>query len=274
MRRLLAPLCLLVALAVPASASATDETVQSGAVRATFSYSCGSDRLDCSGLRLRIFRGGVTALDQPVTVRNEDRLSPGRPGERSVELRQLDPDSEPEVLLDLFTGGANCCLISYIYDFRNGGYARVGRRWGRAGYVLRNLDHRGRIEFDSADPRFDSLYTSTAESRLPIQIFRFEGGRLRAVTRTFKNAVRRDRDEQLRIYRRIRRGGGDVRGALAAYQADNYLLSRRTAARGWRLLRRLADQGKIRRPAGADGPSGRAYLRSLQRKLRRFGYTR
>ena len=55
-----------------------------------------------------------------------------------------------------------------------------------------------------------------------------------------------------------------MRGALAAYQADNYLLSRRTAARGWRVLRALRRRGIV----------STSVPRSLQRKLRQFGYTR
>jgi len=261
-------------LVMPAAAQAAEEVVQSGSVRAVFSYDCDADRINCSNLRVRIARSGVTVYDQPVRFVREDRLAPGRPSERSILLRQLDPDPEPEVLLDVTTGGAHCCLLSNVYDFNGAGYTRVGHRWNDPGYVLRNLDRRGRPEFVSGDPRFATLYTSFAESRFPIQIWRFQGRRFRAVTRSFPRTVRRDRDRQLRFYRTLRRQGADVRGALAAYQADNYLLGRSTAARGWRVLKRLADQGRIRRPAFATGPSGRAFLRSLQRKLRRFGYTR
>ncbi|MDQ3587762.1 MAG: hypothetical protein M3350_05945 [Actinomycetota bacterium] len=273
MRRLLPLLGLLAILATPATASATDEVAQSGSVKATFSYSC-PEQLNCSDLRMRIARSGVTVFDQEVKVRGDERIGPGRPSEKSVLLRQLDSDPEPEVLLDVFTGGAHCCLISFVYDFQDGAYKQIGKRWNDPGYVLRNLDRKERPEFVSGDYRFAFLFTSFAESRFPIQIWRFEGRRFRAVTRSFRNAVRKDRDRQLRFYRTLRRERADVRGALAAYQADNYLLGRRTASRGWRVLRRLADQGKIKRPSFATGPSGRAYLRSLQRKLRRFGYTR
>ncbi len=274
MRRLLPLLSLVAFLAIPAPASATDEVVQSGSVRATFSYSC-PEQFNCSGLRMRIARSGVTVFDREVKVRGEERIGPGRPSEKSVLLRQLDPDPEPEVLLDVFTGGAHCCLISFVYDFQDGAYKQIGKRWNDPGYVLRNLDGKERPEFLSGDHRFAFLFTSFAESRFPIQIWRFKGREFRAVTRRFPNAVRKDRGRQLRFYRTLRREKADVRGALAAYQADNYLLGRRTAARGWRVLKRLVRQGKVNAPEqGASGPYGRAYLRSLQRKLRRFGYTR
>jgi hypothetical protein len=166
--------------------------------------------------------------------------------------------------VDLFTGGAHCCLISFIYDFNGTSYNRIGRDWGSPGYVLTNIDRRERPEFRSGDKRFESLYSSYAETRFPIQIWRYRGGRLKTVTREFRNTVRRDRDAALRFYRTVRGVKGDVRGALAAYQADNYLLSRRTAARGWRVLRGLRGRGIV----------STRYLRSLQRKLRQFGYAR
>jgi len=274
MRRATLLLCLLVALAAPAQALATDEVAEQGSVRATLSYDCGEFEFNCSAMRMRIARSAITVFDQQIKVRGDVRFGPGRPGQKSVLLEQLDPDAEPEVLVDVYTGGAHCCLISFVYDFQDGSYQQIGHRWNDPGYVLRNLDRRERPEFVSKDHRFGFLFTSFAESRFPIQIWRFKGRKFRAVTRGFRNVVRRDRDRQLRFYRTLRRQKGDVRGALAAYQADNYLLSRRTAARGWRLLKGLADQGKIKRPSFASGPSGRAYLRSLQRKLRRLGYTR
>ena len=45
----------------------------------------------------------------------------------SIRLRDLDADREPEVIVDLFTGGAHCCAFSTIYTFVEGSgkYARA-----------------------------------------------------------------------------------------------------------------------------------------------------
>ena len=54
----------------------------------------------------------------------------GRGDSRSIGLRDLDGDGEPEVLLELFSGGANCCLSTLIYRYRanaNTYVARPGR---------------------------------------------------------------------------------------------------------------------------------------------------
>lgn len=266
MKKLIPLLALFALLAVPASASAATDRARSGDVRAELNYNCGSNNFGCSQMRFRVRRGpgNNVVLDQQITLSGGRTFGPGNPNGDSVRFANLDSDAEPEILVDLFTGGAHCCLIGFIYDYNGTSYNRTGRDWADPGYVLTNIDRRDRPEFRTGDKRFVTLYTSYVESRLPIQIWNYRGGRLKTVTRKFRNTVRRDRDAALRFYRTVRRAKGDVRGALAAYQADNYLLSRRTAARGWRVLRGLRRRGIV----------STRYLRSLQRKLRQFGYAR
>jgi hypothetical protein len=85
--------------------------------------------------------------------------------------------------------------------------------------------------------------------------------------------VRRDRGRLLRAYRSLRRRHEDVRGVLAAYVADSYLLGQR--AKGWRFARRALRRGDLRGLGRYDDwPSGRKYLRALRRFLRRKGYAR
>jgi hypothetical protein len=265
MKKLIPLLALIALLVVPATASAATDTARSGDVRARLTYNCGSGAFTCTQMRFRVDRGGGNnvVLDQTISLSGNRPFGPGNPDGNSVRFANLDSDAEPEIIVDLFTGGAHCCLISFIYDYNGASYNRIGRDWRDPGYVLTNIDG-GRPEFRSGDPRFVGLYTSYVESRLPIQIWNYRGGRLKTVTRKFRNTVRRDRDAALRFYRTVRRAKGDVRGALAAYQADNYLLSRRTAARGWRVLKGLRSRGIV----------STRYLRSLQRKLRQFGYAR
>jgi hypothetical protein len=266
MKKLIPLLALLSLLALPASASAATDNARSGDVRAALTYNCGSGTFTCTEMRFRVRRGpgNNVVLDQRITLSGNQPFGPGNPNGDSVRFANLDSDAEQEILVDLFTGGAHCCLIGFIYDYNGTSYNRTGRNWADPGYVLTNIDRRDRPEFRTGDKRFVTLYTSYVESRLPIQIWNYRGGRLKTVTRKFRNTVRRDRDAALRFYRTVRRAKGDVRGALAAYQADNYLLSRRTAARGWRVLRGLRRRGIV----------STRYLRSLQRKLRQFGYAR
>jgi len=187
-----------------------------------------------------------------------------------VTVRDIDGDSEPEVLVDLFTGGAHCCLYSYIYRYEpdKPGYSRLKFQWGDAGYRLRDLDADGVPELSSFDNRFNDAFTAHAVSAMPVQIWRYDRGTMADVTREFPQAIEADARDQLRRYRLIRREpdrrSRDVRGALAAYVADQFLLDR--GAAGWEYA-----CGKLRR-GDLRGFGGRSYLRALSRLLRRSGY--
>jgi hypothetical protein len=213
--------------------------------------------------------------NQKLTAPGVEGIAPGDPLPRkSVLVSDLDKNGEPEVIVDLFTGGAHCCSYSLIYGYSSGtgGYAQLKHQWGNVGYTLRDLGKDGVFEFDSGDDRFAYAFTSYAESRFPPRIWRYRAGKLVDVTRRFPRVVRADARRLIRALPGYRRQRLDVRGFLAAYQADNYLLGRRQAARGWRQLRAMARRGQIRPVSGA-GPSGRRYLKSLLRFLRRLGYT-
>src|SRR5437763_1421069 len=131
MRRLLILLSAAVSLALAPAAGATTETASSGSVSASFSYTKKSDfRYD--GLHLKITRAGRTALDAatPPSCTGEPvcGFSPGGAGNTpSVHVIDLDGDGEPEVLLDLYSGGAHCCWYEEVYSYvpATGGYATL-----------------------------------------------------------------------------------------------------------------------------------------------------
>jgi hypothetical protein len=273
-------LTLALVLALPASAAAkvTQQTSESAGVKATLSFDCKQQKLstDCKDFKLSITRQGVELVsNQRLTQPGVTGIAPGDSLPRkSVLVSDLDRKGEPEVIVDLFTGGAHCCTYSLIYGYSTatGGYVRLKHEWGNVGYLLRDLDGDGVFEFDSGDDNFAYAFTSYAESRFPPQIWRYRGGRLIDVTRRFPKLVRRDARRIVRALPGYRRQHLDLRGFLAAYQADNYLLGRRQAARGWKQLRAMARKGQIR-PVSGVGPSGKRYLKSLLRFLRRLGYT-
>ena len=61
----------------------------------------------------------------------------------------------------------------------------------------------------------------------------------------------------------------DVRGVLAAWQADQYLLGRED--KGWLELERALKRGDLKGPDGV-WPTGRRYLRALRAFLVKTGY--
>jgi hypothetical protein len=266
-----------IALLAPATADAKSEVSEAGGVRAVLTYKCAKPA-QCKDFKLKITRKGVQLVNHSIVRPQETGIAPGRPGGKSVLVTDLNRDGEQEVVVDLFTGGAHCCFYSLIYGYSSSpsGYRHIKHQWGDPGYGLRDLDHNGVKEFRSGDFRFAFAFSSFAESRFPVQIWHYAGpgAKLTDVTRRFRRVVRRDARRLFRAVPRFRRQHLDVRGLLAAYQADNYNLGRKRAARGWRQLRAMARKGQIKRPPGATGPSGTRYLKALRRFLKRLHYTR
>jgi hypothetical protein len=273
MRRLV-PLLVLVALLWTATPSeAKTETRTSGDVKASVTYS--GKNPPFKKARLTITQAGLTIFDDNVRMPCKPCGLQAPYNRRVMRLRDLDGDSEPEVLLEVFSGGAHCCSYSLVYRFVTFGnrYERIAQPWGNPGYFLRDLNRDGTPEFVTGDDRFAYLFTSYADSAFPIAIYRLGEEGFIDATRKFRREVRRDARRKLRLYRRALRDRRDVRGILAAYQADQYLARR--SKQGWRVLRRAARRGQLKSPYGDEqGPAGNRYLRVLRRYLRRWGYAR
>ena len=264
--------------AAPAQGAPRQEVAERGGVRAVLTYDCaGRQRANCKDFSIAITRNGTQLLSQRISPRRQAGIAPGRPpGTKAVVVVDLNGDGEQEVLVDLFTGGAHCCFYSlvYGYSFMTSAYERLTHDWGDASYTLENLGRDRTREFVSGDPRFAFAFTSFAESRFPIQIWQYRPQGLRDVTRRFPGEVRRDIRRLRRALRDFVRERIDLRGVAAAMQADRYLLGRKSAAAGWRQLRRMAARGQLGRPRGSFGPSGARYIKALRRFLRRHGYAR
>ena len=190
-----------------------------------------------------------------------------------LHVRDLDADGELEVWIDTYTGGAHCCDQSRFFRWlpARAAYGKTFHDWGNAPYRAKNLDGRRHVELLGSDDRFAYVFTSFAGSAFPIRIWQFDAGRLLDVTRRFPGLVQSDANELWDSYVRSRSGRSDVRGVLAAWQADQYLLGREDA--GWLELDRALKRGDLE---GTNGqwPTGRRYLRELRAYLRKLGYIR
>jgi hypothetical protein len=255
--------------AAPATAGAAQtQTAASGSVAATLTYTPDEGGIGATGVRIAVTRGGVLAYDAPVDPRGCKDGTCGPAGEAAVAVTDLDADGEPEVIADVYTGGAHCCTVSRILRWDGARYVALDRNWGDVGYRAQDVDGDGRPELVSADDRFAYLYGSYAASIFPLQILALRDGRLVDVTRAHPALVRSDRAENHRLARRAK---GFARTAYAAWAADRYLLGERRAA--LRTLRRLARRGKLRTDIGDNSRRGqRRWVSRLDRDLRRFGY--
>jgi hypothetical protein len=271
-RTLLLALVLLCALPALALAKTT-ETAGSGPVTATLTYDVDSSGFDARNVRLAITRDGTTGLDQ--TVREPCKqcaVVPAglRSGVNSLTIKDLDGDGEPEVLFDMYTGGAHCCSFTWIYRFTGSTYLGTPAVWGNSGYTLVDLDGNGTLELRSFDDVFAYEFTDYADSAFPPLIYSFKPGALTDVTHSFPKIISADAKVQLRRYKRLRHRR-DIRGVVAAYVADEYLLGKQ--AKGLKLATLANHRGDLNGLGRGDTwPRNGKFIRTLKKFLRGNGY--
>lgn len=273
MRSPIAVLALAALLCAAPAAMAKTETRSSGDVTATVTYHGKTPPFKPA--HLTISQAGVTVFDAGVKMPCKPCGLQAPFNKGVLRLRDVDGDGEPEVLLDVFSGGAHCCSYVLVYRFLAFGntYERIPLALGDPGYVLRDYNKDGRLEFVTGDDRFAYLFTSYADTAFPLTIYQLGEKGFVDVTRKFRRQVRADARRWLRVYRQALHQKRDVRGVLAAFLADEYLA--RHSKQGWRVLRRAARKGQLKSPYGdKTGPTGKRYLRKLRGYLRRWGYAR
>ena len=263
----------VVALAVPAGAAAQERTVETatnGNVTAELSYRGTVD------FRVKITRDGAVLYDRAIGGRCEEFCMPTESaltGEH-VGFRDLDGAGEPEVIVDVDTGGTSCCVevFAFAYDAVSNTYRRTRLNTGR-GFVVRDYNRDGALELVGDDFRFRGLFTCGACGARPIRIWSYASGEFGTVTTSFPDRIRAHARRMRRLYARARRSrdAAFVKGALTPYVADLCLLDRCGA--GFRLVRASLRRGELVRRSPFDvSPLGREYLRALKRFLRRTGY--
>jgi hypothetical protein len=263
----------------PALARGETRTATGGQTTATLTFTqTEQDGLPhYTGLRLAITRAGQAAYDAPLAIKGceEPFCAPvaalvGGPGAGSpggLTVADLDGDGEPEVVADLFTGGAHCCAVSRILRWTGSTYAAGDRVWGDPAYQLRDVDRDGIPEFVTADDRFAYTFASYAESFLPVRVLSYRAGRWRDVTRTVPKLVRAEAKRLKQTYMKLRRGRSSL-GVLAAWAADEYRLGHKKTV--GRFLRSELRAGRLRGWSGT--PQRRAFIRVLERRLKAWRY--
>jgi len=225
-----------VAALVLASAAAAvpirKKTAHLGAVHATITWQPVRFNIEAKRVHFVISRRGRTLVDKKL----------GLSVPWALKVRDLDGNGEPEVIADFYTGGAHCCLFSQIYRYTGSRYVPLRHMWGDPSYALRDVDGDGLRELVTADDRFAYAFTSYAGSALPVQAWRYRAGQMADVTRSFPALVRKD---AAMLWQERTSEDGDVRGVLAAWMADQYLLGQQDA--GWTTLQQINAQGGLSR---------------------------
>jgi hypothetical protein len=273
-RSLIIILVLAASAALAPAALATTQTATGGAVTATFTFHGRFPGF--SGLRLTIAQSGTVLYDQPVSATGcGSSCAPGAVGTKAsaVHVIDLDHTGQPNVVLDLFTGGAHCCSIEQVFTFDPGTntYVKAEHNFGDPGARIEDLKHDGHFEFVTADDAFAYAFTDFAASGLPLQILTFSGGRFSDVTQSYPALIRKDATTWLRIFKRMAHDHyQDSVGIIAAWAADEYRLGKVAAAN--RYLHQQAGAGHLKSGLGKSVPQGRKFVAALLRFLRRHGY--
>jgi hypothetical protein len=267
-------LALLTLLAGSAAARLRSTAAREGIVSAALVYeqsSAGTGGLTLSNFVLEISRAGRPFYERPVASRlchSSCLLETADGG--PLLVKDLEGNHQPDVALELNSGGAHCCSIVQIFAFDPGvkTYRPIEHNFRDAGALLTDVSGDGRLEFESADDRFAYEFASFAYSGLPLQIWRFHDRRLRDATREFPKALAADASRQLSRFRANRRKALGL-GFIAAWAADEYLLGHRALVSGT-----LAAEARRHRLNSADGlsPGGRAFIAKLKRFLKKTGY--
>ena len=275
MRRAFLGLVVLGACLVAAPAAlATTQTATAGNVTATFTFQ--GKVPNFHGLRLTISRSGTVVYDQPVVSKFCAKLcwpGPAVAAKRpAVQVVDLEHTGDPDVVLNLFSGGAHCCTVIQIFSFNAAAssYSQTERVFGDPDARIVDLSHDGRFEFLTADDSFAYRFTDFAASGLPIEIVTFAGGHFTDVTRNYPGLVAKDAAFWLKAFKsQARQGYPDSVGVIAAWAADEDLLGHSKQVS--RYLRAQAAAGHLN---AGDGAGGAKFVANLQKFLRRHGYLR
>lgn len=272
-RRILIAVAALAALALPATASASAITARSSGVTATFRYVGRLGHYRDQTLTIR--RAGRIVYRHAVTYKlcGRDCGPSFATHQPAVQVLDLGRVGTPDVLLNLFTGGAHCCSVLEVFGPAPHAtrYREIASRdFGDPGYRLAKLG--GRHAFVTANDAFAYAFTDFAASGLPLQILRLNGGRFSDITRAYPSLVRRDAARWLSLYaQQVRHRSHDTVGLIAAWAADEYTLGRSRPA-----LRYLDGQARAGHLNSAlnRSESGMTFVAKLKAFLLKHGYGR
>ena len=274
--------------AIAAADKAGSVTASGGAVQATLSWQAAD--FGVKDPQLIIVRAGAPLFDgSPLAdagVCSVGCIYAPSKDYTPLHVADLGGDVEPEVVVDSYTGGAHCCIVSDVLYFTGAAYARAEHNWGSYGYALKDLNGDGHPELDGYDAAFEDAFTSHAASFEPPLVLAYDptaAGALRDVTRAFPAVIRKNVKEALHIVavtrapaRRDARRRGELRGRPlpAGARARGAAVPRagaqaRRPAHG---VRQGAAQLRAQAaglPAQAGLPLGRRTPRSAARRRRR-----
>ncbi len=257
MRRVILTAILALVLLAPASAFATSTSASAGGVEATLSYNGAG--ITIKNERLTIEQNGKVVYNEAVPATGCFKACVPN-DKHPVHISDLYGDGSEDVVLDLFSGGADCCTIEDVYvpSAAVNSYVLDTRNFGEAGATLANIGPDGRPEFVSANNAFYCTFTACAASGLPLQILEFSGERFIDVTKLHPKLVAADASRWIKLYYKYPSNGS---GLIAAWAADEDNLGLESTV------------STVLHLQVADHHLKANFVASLQRVLKQHGYS-
>jgi hypothetical protein len=207
-------------------------------------------------VRIKILKNNKVVVDEMVSPQ-ENTYS------LKLVVRDLDGDKEPEIIFTHNPAmGQRCCTTARIYGYRKNRnqYSMVTSNWRGIGFPeIKDLDSDGKYEFEYVDWRFAYAFTVFANSVMPIRIWQYRQGSLDEVTYKYPQAIRRHIEKGNEWHQQLVRESRDLKGSLAAYAAEKYLLGE--GGEGLREVKRIY-----------QGEDKREFLDKLNKFLKETGY--
>ncbi len=262
--------------AEPSSVSA-EASAQQGTVRAVLRYREGlGGPLPYFDLSFSITRSGTVFYEEPVSSHfcpsgcEPQTIDDTPPKGDAVAVTALEGNEQPNVVLGLTTGGAHCCTVVQVFSYDPGTmtYPVTEHDFGDPGALLRTLPGDPRPVFESGDDRFAYEFAPYAESAFPLEVWSFQERHFLDVTRSFPKQIAAQAASLFKGFLVSRRHGEGL-GVIAAWAADEYELGHGSTVTS--VLAREQHHGELR-SRERYGPSGAAFVKALERFLKRTGY--
>lgn len=229
-----------------ALAAASSQTASLDGVTATLSYS-GGVGAPFSNLHLTIAQGARQWYSAPITSKDclKAPTDCAPMSARAVHVVRLAGNGAIEVVVDLFSGGADCCSIEQVFTpsaSLGDTYDVTQRTFGADAAALRDLSHNGQYVLVSGDQAFYCEFATCATSGLPILILGFNGGSFIDLTSHYRSAIAADAAKWYGLYMQDPAQG---LGVLPAWAADELRLGKTAVVA--RFLRSQQQAGQISR---------------------------
>ena len=153
----------------------------------------------------------------------------------TLELKDVDRDTIPEVIVSTYSGGAHCCTNFTIHGWKN--TESITTETGLLdsdGGAFKDLDGDGIQEFLTVDNAFLYAFDSYAGSFAPTRIYQYKAGKLVDVTRNYPKVLRAHAWQMYEALQQNQKELNSQNGVLAGYVAQKILLGE--YQQGWNLM--------------------------------------